>query len=150
MWALQATTSKHPKNHRATCKQFIQEVLKSTSQQNLFDRPEKCFLRSVIICVSYFCRFNLQLIIPFSRLFLFSELAKWVYQMVWIDLHLFEPLSLSLNHLNRFSVSKSDIIKMLKKTEQIALGEVEIHLQTIETKGYFLRGNWEFRYRCVK
>lgn len=100
----QATTLKHPKKP-----QSYQEVLKSTthwfnelrSQSSgafsfeCCDRTEIFFLRSVIMCVSYFGWINHQLIIPFSRLFLFSELAKWVYKMVWIDSRLFGPLSLS-------------------------------------------------------
>ncbi len=106
--------------------QSYQEVLKSTTHRfnelrsqssgafsfECCDRTEKCFLRSVIMCVSYFGRINHQLIIPFSRLFLFSELAKWVYKMVWIDSRLFGPLSLSLWIIwSSFSVSKRDVIK---------------------------------------
>lgn len=106
----QATTLKHPKKP-----QSYQEVLKSTthwfnelrSQSSgafsfeCCDRTEIFFLRSVIMCVSYFGWINHQLIIPFSRLFLFSELAKWVYKMFEL-IRVCLDHSLSLNHLKQF------------------------------------------------
>ncbi len=120
MWDLLTWTSKQPPWGSQVNNSLIQWTEKSIKwclQFWMLWPAWKCFLRSVIMCVSYFCRLNLQLIIPFSRLFIFSELAKWVYKMIWIDLNcICLDHSLSESPEAVFSVSKRDIIK---KKEQI-------------------------------
>jgi len=67
------------------------------------------------------------------------ELLEWVCKMVWIDSYWFGPPSHWIIR-SGISVSQTDSTVYwhytLKQREQTLLDEVDIHLQTTETKGY--------------